>query len=155
MAEVGQYRTRKLDENGDPVISGQVWIYDIEAIAQTINTRLNLFSGEFWRDVTEGTPWIGRILGKNNSTNTLQSKSTILKNIIRNTQGVISILEWSSDFSYTDRKFSVNATVLTEYGVLGINEDLNEKEYVEDESVQNLLIAVQNYTIAANGYTEF
>lgn len=155
MAEVGQYRTRKLDENGDPVISGQVWIYDIEAIAQTINTRLNLFSGEFWRDVTEGTPWIGRILGKNNSTNTLQSKSTILKNIIRNTQGVISILEWSSDFSYTDRKFSVNATVLTEYGVLGINEDLNEKEYIEDESVQNLLIAVQNYTIAASGYTEF
>lgn len=155
MAKSGQYRTRKLDENGDPVISGQVWIYDIEAIAQTINTRLNLFSGEFWRDVTEGTPWIGRILGKNNSTNTLQSKSTILKNIIRNTQGVISILEWSSDFSYTDRKFSVNATVLTEYGVLGINEDLNEKEYVEDESVQDLLIAVQNYTIAANGYTEF
>ena len=155
MAEVGQYRTRKLDKNGDPVISGQVWIYDIEAIAQTINTRLNLFSGEFWRDVTEGTPWIGRILGKNNSTNTLQSKSTILKNIIRNTQGVISILEWSSDFSYTDRKFSVNATVLTEYGVLGINEDLNEKESIEDESVQNLLIAVQNYTIAANGYTEF
>ena len=149
----GKYRTRRLEE-GSPVLSGNVWIYDIEAIAQTINTRLNLFSGEFWRDVSEGTPWISDILGKNTRSKTLQSKSTILKDRILNTDGVISILEWSSDFSYTDRKFSVNATVLTEFGVVDIDEELNEKEVVEDAQVQSLLIAVQNYVIAANNYSE-
>ena len=151
--ETGKYKTRRLDANGDFVISGEVWIYDIEAIQQTINTRLNLFSAEYWRDVSDGTPWINSILGKNNSLNTIQSKSSLLKNRILNTDGVIAILEWSSDFSYEDRKFSVNATVLTEYGTLDLNEDLSEKENVEDVSVQNLLIATQRYVIATNSYT--
>lgn len=147
-----KYRTRRLDSNGNPVISGKVWIYDIEAVAQTIDTRLKLFSGEYWRDVTDGTPWIDKILTKNNRTNTLQSKISILKERILQTSGVISILEWTTDFNYTSRNLSVIATVLTEFGVLDINEDLNEKESIEDASVQNLLIAVQNYTIAATKF---
>lgn len=147
-----KYRTRRLDSNGNPVISGKVWIYDIEAVAQTIDTRLKLFAGEYWRDVTDGTPWIDKILTKNNRTNTLQSKISILKERILQTSGVISILEWTTDFNYTSRNLSVIATVLTEFGVLDINEDLNEKESIEDASVQNLLIAVQNYTIAATKF---
>ena len=117
-----KFRTRKLDDNGDFTISGSVWIYDIDAVAQTIDTRLKLFSGEFWRDVTEGTPWIERILTKNNRTNTIQSKISIIKNRILNTGGVVSILEWNTDFSYQDRKLSVQATILTEFGVLPINQ---------------------------------
>ena len=117
-----KFRTRKLDDNGDFTISGSVWIYDIDAVAQTIDTRLKLFSGEFWRDVTEGTPWIESILTKNNRTNTIQSKISILKNRILNTGGVVSILEWNTDFSYQDRKLSVQATILTEFGVLPINQ---------------------------------
>lgn len=117
-----KFRTRKLDDNGDFTISGSVWIYDIEAVAQTIDTRLKLFSGEFWRDVTEGTPWIESILTKNNRTNTIQSKISILKNRILNTGGVVSILEWNTDFSYQDRKLSVQATILTDFGVLPINQ---------------------------------
>lgn len=147
-----KYRTRRLDSNGNPVISGKVWIYDIEAVAQTIDTRLKLFAGEYWRDVTDGTPWIDKILTKNNRTNTLSSKISILKERILQTGGVISILEWTTDFNYTSRNLSVIATVLTEFGVLDINEDLNEKESIEDASVQNLLIAVQNYTIAATKF---
>lgn len=148
-----KYRTRRLDSNGDPVISGKVWIYDIEAVAQTIDTRLKLFAGEYWRDVTDGTPWIENILTKNNRTNTLQSKITILKERILQTGGVISILEWTTDFSYTSRNLSVIATVLTEFGVLNINEQLDNPESIEDESVQQLLVSVQNYIVATNGYT--
>lgn len=148
-----KYRTRRLDENGDPVISGKVWIYDIEAVAQTIDTRLKLFAGEFWRDVTDGTPWIENILTKNNRTNTLQSKITILKDRILQTGGVISILSWKTDFNYTSRNLSVIATVLTEFGVLNINEQLGNPESIEDESVQQLLVSVQNYIVATNRYT--
>lgn len=119
-----KYRTRRLDESGDPVISGKVWIYDIEAVAQTIDTRLKLFAGEYWRDVTDGTPWIENILTKNNRTNTLQSKITILKDRILQTGGVISILEWTTDFNYQDRKLVINADILTEFGVTSINRQL-------------------------------
>ena len=148
-----KYRTRRLDGNGNPVISGKVWIYDIEAVAQTIDTRLKLFAGEYWRDVTDGTPWIENILTKNNRTNTLQSKITILKDRILQTGGVISILEWTTDFNYTSRNLSVIATVLTEFGVLNINEQLNNPQSIEDESVQQLLVSVQNYIVAVNNYT--
>lgn len=148
-----KYRTRRLDENGDPVISGKVWIYDVDAVAQTIDTRLKLFAGEYWRDVTDGTPWIDRILTKNNRTNTLQSKIAILKERILQTGGVISILEWTTDFNYTSRNLSVIATVLTEFGVLNINEQLDEPQSIEDESVQQLLVSVQNYIVAVNNYT--
>lgn len=148
-----KYRTRRLDENGDPVISGKVWIYDIEAVAQTIDTRLKLFAGEYWRDVTDGTPWIDKILTKNNRTNTLQSKITILKDRILQTGGVISILEWTTDLNYTSRNLSVIATVLTEFGVLNINEQLNDPQSIEDEQVQQLLVSVQNYIVAVNNYT--
>lgn len=154
MAQEFRYRTRRLEPSGDIATSGKVWLFDIDAIAQTINTRINLFAGEFWRDVSDGTPWIDKILGKNNQANTLQSKSTLLKNRILNTEGVISIVKWSSDFSFVDRKFSVSATVLTEFGIIKIDEDLSEKDFVEDEQVQQLLVAVQNYVIATNGWTE-
>lgn len=150
MANDRKYRTRRLDENGDIVTSGEVWIYDIEAVAQTINTRLNLFSGEFWRDVTKGVPWITDILGKNNNRNTLQSKATILRNRILNTEGVISILEWSSDFTYTDRVFSINATVLTEFGVLDISQESNDPDnIIPDDTIKSMLVAVQRYSVAA------
>lgn len=119
-----KYRTRRLDENGDPVIGGKVWIYDIEAVAQTIDTRLKLFAGEYWRDVTDGTPWIENILTKNNRTNTLQSKITILKERILQTGGVISILSWKTDFNYPERKLVINADILTEFGVTSINRQL-------------------------------
>ena len=119
-----KHRTRRLDENGEPVISGKVWIYDIEAVAQTIDTRLKLFAGEYWRDVTDGTPWIDRMLTKNNRTNTLPSKITILKDRILQTEGVISILSWKTDFNYQDRRLIINADILTEFGVTTINRQL-------------------------------
>lgn len=122
MATNYKYRTRKLDENGDIATSGTVWIYDIDAVAQTIETRLRLFAGEFWRDVTEGTPWIESILTKNNQRNTIQSKLSIIKSRILNTDGVVSIVDWQSDFSYQDRKLSITATILTEFGLTQIDD---------------------------------
>ncbi len=52
------YRVRNLDDNGDISLSGTTWLYDIDAVEQTIKTRLNLFSKEYWRDSSEGTPWL-------------------------------------------------------------------------------------------------
>lgn len=116
-----KYRVRRLDENGDIVMSGQAWLYDLEAIAQTIKTRLYLFSGEYWRDASDGTPWIDRILTKNNNANTLQAKIAILRRRILDTDGVRSILTWNADFDFATRKLSIQTTVLTEFGTTNIN----------------------------------
>lgn len=118
-----KFRTRKLDSNGDITTSGVVWIYDLEAVAQTIETRLRLFSGEYWRDVTDGTPWIERILSKNNQTNTLQAKLSLIKSRMLDTEHVVSILSWEADFSLQDRKLSVVANILTDFGTVEINDN--------------------------------
>lgn len=115
-----KYRVRRLDENGDLPESGSMWLYDIEAIEQTIKTRLYLFSGEYWRDVAEGVPWIDRILTKNNGNNTIQAKIAILRRRILDTDGVRSILKWDADFDFQTRTLSIQTTVLTEFGTVDI-----------------------------------
>ena len=115
-----KYTVRKLDENGDMCLSGSVWLYDIDAVTQTINTRLKLFSKEYWRDVSEGTPWLKEILGKTNSQNTLSYKENLIKDRMLGTFGVLSILEWSSDFDNSSRKLSIKASILTEFGATSI-----------------------------------
>jgi hypothetical protein len=149
-------RVRKLDSNGDISLSGDAWLYDIDAVAQTIKTRLNLFSKEYWRDVSEGTPWIKSIWGKNNSANTLAQKERLLKERIINSDGVISIVEWSSDFSYSDRKLSVSATVLSEFGLIKIenglasnNDDLNEAL----DGILGIQLAVHNWIVSSINFT--
>ena len=45
------------DSDGDITTSGQQFTTEVEEIAQTVKTRLRLFLGEYFRDVTDGTPW--------------------------------------------------------------------------------------------------
>ncbi len=149
-------RVRRLDANGDIIMSGNAWLYDIDAVAQTIKTRLNLFSKEYWRDVSEGTPWLKSILGKTNNSNTLAQKERLLKNRIITTEGVISISEWNSDFSYPDRKLSVDATVLTEFGLIKITNGLASNSDDTNEAlgdVLNLQLAVHNWIVSSINFT--
>ena len=43
-------RVRRLID-GDIATSGVIWLYDRDAVAQTISTRLKLFLGEYFRDI--------------------------------------------------------------------------------------------------------
>lgn len=110
------YRVRKLDDDGDISFSGTTWLYDIEAIEQTIKTRLNLISKEYWRNVSDGTPWFSSILGKVNSQSTVAAKEQIIKERILETFGVLSIASWDSDFDRSGRKISITAQIITEVG---------------------------------------
>ena len=105
---------RLLDANGDISTSGQQFATEREEIAQTIQTRLRLFLGEYFRDVTDGTPWWESILGKEG---TLSSKEAIIKSRIVRTEGVEQLIEFSTDFDISTRVYSVSASVLTQYGI--------------------------------------
>ncbi len=112
-------RVRKLDENGDITTRGETWAYDKEAVAQTVSTRLKLFLGEYFRDITDGVPWFEKedgsegILGKGYS---LVQVEAILRNRITRTEGVLKLLRFSLDYDENTRKMSVGAAVLTTYG---------------------------------------
>lgn len=106
-------RVRRLDESGDLVTRGQMFLAGREAIAQTVVTRLKLFLGEYFRDVTDGTPWFQQILGKFENINAVEA---ILRNRIARTQGVVRLLSFDLQFDLDARTLSVQSRVLTIYG---------------------------------------
>lgn len=110
---------RKLDPvTGDIVTSGVQFTSEQDEIAQTIRTRLKLFLGEYFRDITDGVPWFQSILIK---TGTLTSKDAIIKQRIIQTEGVNNIAEFTSDYDINSRKYSINCIVNTQFGTVLIN----------------------------------
>lgn len=51
-------------ENGDIVTSGQQFIEGKAATGQGVYHRLRMFTGEYFLNVLDGTPWFQSILGK-------------------------------------------------------------------------------------------
>ena len=104
---------RLLDSDGDITTSGRQFTTEVEEVAQTVQTRLRLYLGEYFRDVTDGTPWWESILGKQG---TLSSKEAIIKNRIVRTEGVTKLIEFKTDFDINTRTYTVTAGILTQYG---------------------------------------
>jgi len=110
---------RKLDTAGDYTFGqqGANFYKDTpEAVAQAIQTNLGLIQGEWFLDTTIGTPYQARILGMGR----LATYDQAIKETILNTQGVKSILTYSSSYEPTSRAASVTCTVDTVYGQIAV-----------------------------------
>lgn len=107
---------RRIDEEtGDIATSEIQFISGRDEIAQTIRTRLRLFYGEYFRDITDGTPWFQRILGKNENLNAVEA---ILRTRIRETKGVIQLASFNMTYELNPRRLSVTGSVLTQFGLV-------------------------------------
>ena len=111
---------RLLDENGDITTQGVQFTSGQDEIAQTIRTRLRLFLSEYFRDITDGTPWFEQILGKGTS---MSARESALRNRIVRTPGVIRLTYFSTDFNIESRKYSVTAGALTTFGLITVTEN--------------------------------
>jgi hypothetical protein len=108
-------RYRKLDENGDYSFGhGQAdfWHDVPEAPAQAVRTRLSLWEGEWYLDDREGMGWRTRVLGER----TAGRRDAAIRRHILGTQGVRSILAYSSALVRDSRSFTVNTEIDTVYG---------------------------------------
>lgn len=115
-------RYRKLSPSGDYQFGHQqadFYIDQPEAVGQAIKTRLGLLKGEWWLDLTDGTPWNSEILGAN----TRNTRDSAIQARILATQGVLSILAYTSLLNEA-RQFNVAATINTIYGEVSISEVL-------------------------------
>jgi len=113
-------RYRKLDPNGDYTFGQQganFYQNNPDAVAQAIKTNLGLIQGEWFLDVTLGTPYATRILGMGRLTTYDQA----IKETILNTLGVRSISNYTSRYDPGKRAASCSCTVDTIYGALAIN----------------------------------
>lgn len=94
-----------------------------ECVGQSVLTRLRLWVGEWFLDVTEGTPWTTEILSA-----LLYNTKPLLDMAIRTrvllTPGVLEIVSYESTVNPATRDLTVNMTLSTRYGEAVIAETL-------------------------------
>lgn len=108
-------RYRKLTAGGDYSFgSGQLDFYrDVpEAVGQAVETRLLLFTGEWFLDIDEGTPYFTTILGKHSK----ESADISIQDRVNNTEGLVSIENYESEIDPDNRRMSVAMDINTIFG---------------------------------------
>jgi hypothetical protein len=110
------FRYRKLDATGDMTFgrgAANFYVDDPTAVAQAILTRLNLWTGEFWLDLSTGTPWMQQILGKPRGPG---SPDAAISARIRGTPYVRNTTNYASAYNPTNRSWVVSCNVDTAFG---------------------------------------
>lgn len=115
-------RYRELDANGDYVIGFQSgnMLTGADAVEQAILTRLRLWMGEWWEDLSEGLPMTQKILGYRE---TKQIVDNIFRQRILATTGVSTIDSFISHWDNENRVYTIDEVrVTTIYGKAYVSE---------------------------------
>jgi hypothetical protein len=113
----------KLDANDDLLIENDdlVLIDGIDAIAMDMQTRLQIFQGEWFLDTRIGVPWFQEIIGQ-------KPRLLVVKSIIRDailtTPGVTNILDLELDFEGITRSLSISGRCGTVDGEFEFNKEI-------------------------------
>lgn len=116
-------RYRALSPTGDYVFgqgTTEFLVNSPAAVAQAVQTRLRLATGEYFLDLEEGTPYAEQILGEG----TLQTYDLAIRDRILGTPGVISIDDYASVLDGENRSLIVVAEISTEFGTVTIQQAL-------------------------------
>ena len=108
-------RYRKLDENGDFSAghgTADFFVDQPEAVGQSVLTRLRLWTGEWFLNTDEGTPYREQVLGAHRR----QSAGPAIKLRVASTEGVTSVNDLAADYDGEARALTVTAAVDTVYG---------------------------------------
>ena len=108
-------RYRKLSSTGDYIFGQGVanfYVNSAACVAQSVETRLRLWTGEWFLDNREGTPWLQQILGKG----TAAIYDMAIRTRVLQTQGVTAITAYQSSYDATSRALSVTMRISTIFG---------------------------------------
>lgn len=103
---------RPLSPTGDYTVGQPFLSNSPTCVAQAVLTRLKLWQGEWFVDITDGTPYETQILGPRYGKN----PDAAIKQRILGTPNVTAITAYSSQFSDKTRQLTVTATIDTTYG---------------------------------------
>ncbi|KLU14358.1 MULTISPECIES: hypothetical protein [Xenorhabdus] len=106
-------RYRREDSNGDYSFGqgdNTFWINSPDAVAQAVKTRLNLWRGDWFLDIAEGTPYREAVLEKN------YASAMAIRERILGTEGVTEIVSLDASRNPDTRKITLTATINTHYG---------------------------------------
>jgi hypothetical protein len=112
----------QLDANYDPIFAGGASLTNAAAVQQAVLTRLNLFLGEWWEDLSIGLPVFQKILGQLASTRGQAAMQLAIQQRIEGTPYVTSVTKVETVF--TDNAFKFSATFQTSFGTVTVSNNL-------------------------------
>jgi hypothetical protein len=118
-------RYRKLDASGDMVFGHQqadFWRDVPDAPAQAVWTRLQLYLGDWYLNLSDGTPWRTQVLGKY----TGSTRDPAIQARTLGTLDVTGIHAYASQVNPNTRQFNVQMTIDTSFGRAYVNVQLRE-----------------------------
>ena len=99
---------RHWDKESGDLATGAGFLTGKESTGASIYHRLRMFFGEFFLDVTDGTPWFQSILGKRAQ----DTAEFAIKQRIVTSPGVVQITRFFFDFDRNTRRITVDCSVL-------------------------------------------
>ena len=105
---LNEFHDYYLDENGN-----RARLYNSDAVAQTVKTRLLLIREEWFLDLDAGLPWFDEMLGKYSSIDKVKS---FISSQILNTDGVTEIVRLDVVVDRATREFTMAYEYKDEYG---------------------------------------
>jgi len=105
----------KLSENHDVVIENGdlALVSDGAEVAQSCKIRLLTIEAEWILNFLIGLPWFDKILRVNTS---LNEKEGLIKNTIRDTEGVLQVASFELGFDFENHQISIEHETDTIYG---------------------------------------
>lgn len=88
-------------------------VNELDYVIQKLKIRLLFLYGEYFLDTTLGVKYFDLILVKNPDITVIDS---VIKATILETEHVLDIIEYQSDYDAGQRTFSVDFTVNTDFG---------------------------------------
>jgi len=107
-------RVRRVDADGDMVFGGDqaAFHHDTpDAVAQVVESRLQLWQGQWFLDLAEGTEVETRVLGKR----TEATRDPVYRSRILGSPGVVAITAYNSVLNRDTRGFAIAATIDTAF----------------------------------------
>ena len=118
---MGTIKVRRLDDNWDRVYGSGLddFVCDKEAVAQIIQSRLRLWLGEWWENLSEGLPMFQKILGKKAASKIIIDN--LIQKRIAGTPYVTGVASFSSELNIESRNYECSAIVDTSFGQIMIS----------------------------------
>lgn len=111
-------RVRAVDANGDMMFGGDqasILRDSPDAVAQVVESRINLWEGQWHLDLSDGTPIEQEVLGRY----TANIRDAALQGRILGSPGVDAIKTYTGALDKTTRTYSVSAELKTAYSIGG------------------------------------
>jgi hypothetical protein len=96
-------------------------LYNIQAVQQAILTRLRLFQGEWWANLTDGLPLWQSILAQGASPAAQAQMETLIGARIFNTPFVTGLQNVGIVYTPSTRTFLYSAQVNTQFGAINLS----------------------------------